>query len=162
MAPLYYVGYTLFKNQVKLNEAGRLPLSQDHHRFLVAQSSSQRLHIPSRRAHWWLTGSQIALPEQSDLILPKCANNTMQNTLIVEQHQISFFPVMGVHELRADAWPLQIMHNPPHFLKIVDDFAIRQMDLSHCTGMHLQRPLTRQRISPAHGQDSDFALLDLR
>ncbi len=159
MAPLYYVGYTLFI-QIKSKQI-EPELLLLYTSLFSLRLSSQRLHIPSLWAHWWLTGSQIALPEQPDLILPKGANNTMQHTLIVEQHQISLFPIVRIHQLRTDTRSLQIMHNPPDFLKIIDDAAIRQMDLSHCTGIHLQRPLSRQRVSPAHGQNGDFALVDL-
>jgi hypothetical protein len=80
--------------------------------------------------------------------------------MVVEQHQIALLPVVRVHELRADGWPLQVVHDPSDLGEIVDDRAIFEVDLPNGRWVHLERELAGHGVAPQHGQDLDLGGVD--
>lgn len=110
----------------------------------------------------WLARSEIALAEQSNLVLSKSTDNAVRNTSVVEQNQIALLPIMGVDQSRRDTRSLKPVHDFPDFLQIVDHGPVFEMDLADGGGMDLQRQSARDRVLPSHGQDLDLLLLNRR
>ena len=124
------------------------------------------LHVPtlspSLGTHRSLTSSNIALPKQPHLVLSERPDDRMQHPLIIKQHHVPFLPIVRIHEPRRDPRPLQPVHNLPDGLEIVDDVAVREVDLADGAGVDLQGQLARDGVLPRHGQDLDLCRVDGR
>ena len=84
----------------------------------------------------------------------------MQDTLVIEQYHIALLPIMRIHQLGTDTGPLQLMHHLPNRLQIINHVAVRQVDLAHGGGMHLQGQLARDGVLPYHGEDLHLGGID--
>lgn len=109
-----------------------------------------------------VTSRNIALPKQPHLVLRKSPHHTVYDAPIMEEHQVTLLPIMRIHPIWRDRGPLQPVNNGSHLLQILHDRAIRQMQLSHRRGVHLQRQPAGHGVPPAHRQDLDLALVDGR
>lgn len=122
--------------------------------------------IPSRSSRHWnwplrkLTSCNVALPEQTNLILSKCPDHGVDQPPVVEEHKVSLLPVVGIHQLGSDAWALKLVHTLTNLLEVIDDCAIGEVKLADGRGVDLECQLPRHGVAPAHGEDLNLVLLD--
>lgn len=107
-----------------------------------------------------MASGNIALPEEPNLILSKGANNRVENSTVMEKHEISFLPVVGVDEMRRDTRPLEVVDDISDLGEIIDDRPVPEVESPHGRRMDLEGELCRDGIPPAHGQDLDIVVLD--
>ena len=82
--------------------------------------------------------------------------------MVVEQHHITFFPIVGVDETRTDARALQAVHNVAHGRQVVNDLAGVAVDLADRGRVDLQGERAGDRVLPRHGEDLDLVRVDRR
>lgn len=80
--------------------------------------------------------------------------------MIVKQGQIASLPIHSIDQLGSNTRSLEPMNSLPHLLEIIHDGAIFQMQFLHSRRMDLQRQFARHRVSPTHGKNFDFGLID--
>lgn len=97
-----------------------------------------------------MASSNIALPEQSDFILSKSANNRVKNTTVVEKDKVTLLPVLGVDILGRDARSLNLVNHLSDSLEIIDDGAISEVQLANSRRVNLNGELASEWVLPCH------------
>lgn len=110
----------------------------------------------------WPGRGQVALPEKPDLAVAERADNGMDESLVVEEDEVAFFPVVGVHVLRRDGRPLELVDNVADAGQVVDHRSILEVDFAHHGRMDLQCVLVREGILPDHRENLDVLGIALR
>jgi len=67
--------------------------------MLLLRSSRILPHVLRRRSDRIIRRSKIALMERAHLVRLKRTNDSVQHATIMEQDEILFLPVVGVHQL---------------------------------------------------------------
>lgn len=101
---------------------------------------------------------QVTLVEHSQLIRLESAHNRVKQPPVVEDNQITFFPILRVDQSRSDARSLDFIQDFTDSLKIVNDttfgvesstFGRRYVKLVGTTRMNLHVQSTSDRVLPA-------------
>jgi hypothetical protein len=77
-----------------------------------------------------LTPCNVALPEQTNLILCKRPDHRVDQSSVVEENKVSLLPVVRIHQLGSDARSLKLVHALANLAEVIDDCAIGEVKLA--------------------------------